>query len=146
MHVSATGPADPPLLTNIPRGDRSTLPTMTTIQDLPVEILRLIFRSFELSTRTCCLDFMAKLHPSLFVAMHVCKLWNDLALEYITDNYMYPWEQSTWPTNPLSRMKMLQRKFWDLQWELAAGYCEGWYYDNEGFYEGENCYDGRPDN
>jgi hypothetical protein len=50
-------------------------------------------------------EFLAKLDPTLFTALRVCKLWSCLALELITD--YYPWYKDKWSTE-LSRAKMLQ--------------------------------------
>jgi hypothetical protein len=88
---------------------------MTLIQDLPTEILRLIIRSFDRSITKS--EFLAKLHPALFVVIRVCKLWSSLALELLTD--YYPWYKSEWTTE-FSRAMMLRQMFWELQHDLEG--------------------------
>ena len=96
---------------------------MALIQDLPAEILRLIIRSFDQSIIKS--EFLAKLHPALFVVIHVCRLWSGLALELITD--YYPWYKGRWSTK-FHRAAMLQDMFWELQNDLKGegiGYFHG---------------------
>ena len=88
---------------------------MALIQDLPTEILRLIIRSFDHSIIKS--EFLAKLHPALFVIIKVCRLWSGLALELITD--YYPWYKGRWSTE-FYRAAMLQDMFWELRHDLKG--------------------------
>jgi len=91
---------------------------MAYIQDLPVEILQMIFRKFDRSVIK--LEFLAKLDPSIFAIRWVCKLWNCLTLEWIMS--YYPWCQGE-RAMETTRVKMLEDQFWELQRELYRDNC-----------------------